>query len=343
MKAIKNHTNHCRALLIAAVSLIPGTLRAQSSNAGTSPFTFMELRYDARTIALGGASAAVPGDGYGVFSNPGTIAYINSQQAVVGYRSEPAGVYGIPLAYLLPENGKGVFGISVCGLTSGNIAATDIGNDGSPIITGDNAYLDDYNLSLSWAKKLGEYVGAGVTAKAIYEYVKGDGDFYSTLGVAFDAGCQGRFLNSRLIYGFVARNLGAVLNGYDKGYPLPAEFAAGVSYIPISIPEFRVMIDLDKKRDDELTFEPAGEWEIIKNQLIARVGYSVSWGDVQALKNYLAGNEESDYTRNNMTGFCCGVGFKTPIAQRTVSFDAAVEFLTIAAPPNLSLSMLVEM
>jgi hypothetical protein len=340
---MKTHANHYRAFLVAAVSLIPGTLFAQSPNAGTSPFTFMELRYDARTIALGGASAALPSDGYGVFSNPAAMAYINSQQAVVGYRSVGAGVYGIPLAYLLPENEKGVFGVSVCGLTSGNIAETDIGNDGAPIYTGDNAYLDDYNLSLSWARKLGEYLGAGVTAKAIYEYLKGDGDYYSTLGVAFDAGCQGRFMNSRLIYGFVARNIGAVLSGYDKGYPLPAEFAAGVSYIPTSIPEFRAMIDLDKKLDDELTFEPAGEWEIIKNQLMARIGYSIGWSDVQALKNYLAGNGESDYTRNNMTGLCCGVGFKTPIAQRTVSFDAAVEFLTIAAPPNLSLSMLVDM
>ena len=128
-----------------------------------------------------------------------------------------------------------------------------------------------------------------------------------------------------------------------KATLLPAEFAAGISYVPASIPSLRAMTDLDKKRDDELTFEPGGEFEIIKGQLVARAGYSFAWGDVQALKDYLAGNGESDYTRNTMTGFCCGVGFKTPIAQRKVSFDAAVEFLTVAAPPNLSFSMLVEM
>jgi hypothetical protein len=344
MKAMKNHHRSYGLILCATLLVTQGVVRAQSSEAGTSPFTFMELRYDARSIALAGASAALPGDGYGVFSNPATIACLTGPQAVVGYRSVGSGVYGIPIAYLLPESEKGVFGISVCGLTSGNIAATDIGTDGGPVYTGGNAYLDDYNLTLSWAKKIGEIFSAGVNAKGIYEYYKNDGiDDNSTLGIAFDAGCQARFMNSRLIYGFVARNLGAVLSGYDKGYPLPAELASGVSYVPAAIPAARFMIDLDKKRDDELTFDPGCEWEILRNQLFVRGGYSFSWSDVQALKDYLAGNAVEDYTRNNMTGFCCGAGLKTEIAERKVSFDAAVEFLTLALPPNISLSMLVDL
>jgi hypothetical protein len=343
MKVMKIRANRIHALLAAALALIPAAASGQANAAGTSPFTFLELRYDARSIALAGASAALPSDGYGVFSNPATLGYLVSPQAVVGYRAFD-GVYGIPLAYLFPENGIGVCGIGVCGLSSGNIAATDIGADGSMIVTGGNAYLDDYGFSLSWAKKVGEFLSAGVTAKTIYEYYKDDGQpGGSTVGLAVDAGCQGRFMNSRLMYGFVARNIGAVLSGYDKGYPLPAELAAGISYVPKSLPELRVMVDVDKKRDDELNFEPGGEFEILKNQLFARAGYSFSWSDLQALSNTLGGNGTGSYTRNTMTGFCCGVGFKTPIAARMVAFDAAVEFLTIAAPPNLSFSMLAEL
>ncbi len=338
-------------LLLAVLSLFPGLPFAQSPTAGTSPFEFLELRYDARSIALGGASAALPDDAYGIFSNPATLAYATSSQAIVGYRSF-GGVYGIPLAYILPENEKGVFGIGVCGLTSGNIQATGIDNTGAGVSLGGNAYMNDYSLSLAWARKIGDFLSAGVSAKAIYELFNEDGnnvptvdgtDNGSTFGIALDAGCQARFLNSRLIYGFALRNLGGVIGGYDKGLPLPLEFAAGISYVPASVPELRVMIDADKERDNELTFEPGGEWEIIKNQLFARAGYSFAWGDLQALTDYISGNPESGYTRNSMTGFCCGAGLKSAIAGRKVSFDAAVEFLTIAAAPNLSLSMLVEM
>ena len=349
MKAMKNLTSP--ALLAAVFSLFQGVPFAQSSTAGTSPFEFLELRYDARSIALGGASTALADDAYGIFSNPAAIAYAASPQAVVGYRSFD-GVYGIPLAYIRPENDKGVFGIGVCGLTSGNISPTGIDNSGAAVSLGGNAYLDDYSLSLAWARKIGDFLSAGVTAKAIYELFNEDGaavqtvdgsENGSTFGIALDAGCQARFMNSRLIYGFALRNLGGVLSGYDKGLPLPVEFAAGVSYVPASVPVLRLMIDADKERDNELTFEPGGEWEIIKNQLFARAGYSFSWSDLQALEDYLSGAGESGYTRNSMTGFCCGAGLKSAIAGRKVSFDAAVEFLTIAASPNISLSMLVEM
>ena len=112
--------------------------------------------------SLAGASAALPNDGYGVFSNPATIGYVSSQQAVVGYRSDGAGVYGIPLAYLLPGNGKR-------GLRHQRLWIDQRQYSGDRYrqrrhadnYRRDNAYLNDYALSLSWAKKLGEFSAPG--------------------------------------------------------------------------------------------------------------------------------------------------------------------------------------
>src|SRR5664279_2607104 len=106
---------------------------AQHTGAGTEVFDFLNIRYDARTAGMSGASVAMPNDLYGTITNPSAVGYIENKQVVVGNRSDAAGVWAYPLAYALPEKDMGVFAVSLVALTTGNIAVTDRGYDGAMV------------------------------------------------------------------------------------------------------------------------------------------------------------------------------------------------------------------
>jgi hypothetical protein len=325
--------------------LLPVSLCAQYRDAGTTAFDFVNVNYDARKVALAGAAAALPNDCYGVFSNPAALGYVATLQAAAGYRSLGVGVFGTPLAYAFPARGAGVFGISAYGLTSGNIDATGIGPDGGPVYLGDVARAQCIAGNVSWAKAMNGYCSAGITGKGLYTYLKGVGEYWSADGIAFDAGMQFRFMNAHLIYGFVARNIGFLRSGFEKGddYPLPAAVEFGVSYVPQQIEDLRVIFDISKRRDDYLTLCPAAEWEIIKNQMVVRGGYSINWRDLQAFKDMLKGEPEVDYYKSSITGLCLGAGFYTEIIGRKTQFDVALELLTVSVVPSIVISMLVNL
>ena len=320
-------------------------LYAQYRDAGTTIFDFVNIDYDARKVALAGASVALPNDCYGVFSNPAALGYITTMQAVIGYRPLGDGILGAPLAYALPKSGKGVFGVGLYGLTSGNITATDIGPDGGPMPTNDVARAECIAGNISWARGINQYCCAGVTVKGLYTYLKGIGEYWSADGFAFDAGMQCRFMNSRLIYGFVIRNIGFLRSGFEKddSYPLPSAIEIGVSYVPPNIDNLRVIFDINKRRDDYLTFTPAAELEIIRNQMVLRGGYSLNWIDLQAFKDMLRGASEQNYYKSNIHGLCLGVGLYSEVLERKVQFDAAIEFLTLYSTPSLAISVLLNM
>ena len=197
--------------------------------------------------------------------------------------------------------------------------------------------------NISWAKAINEYCSIGVTGKGLYTYLKGVDEYWSADGFACDGGLQCRFINSRLIYGFVIRNIGFLRSGFenDDSYPLPSAIEIGISYVPLYIDNLRVIFDMNKKRDDFLSFTPAAELEIIRNQMVLRAGYSFNWKDLEAFKDMLSGASEQSYYKSNIHGLCLGVGLSTDVIERKVQFDASVEFLTLSATPSLVISMLM--
>jgi hypothetical protein len=334
------------ATAVGAVVLMAAVmpLSAQYPGAGTTIFDFVNIAYDARTVALSGASAAMPSGCYGVFTNPAALGYVSRMQVAVGYRPIGAGIFGAPLAYVLPENPIGVFGAGIYGLTSGRFYATDKGPDNSVVFLNDLVGADYLAGNVSWARMVNEYFSAGITVKGLYTYIKDiAGTFWSADGIACDAGLQCRFMNARLIYGFVVHNVGLLRSGFtpDDSYPFPSALSIGVSYVPRDIDNLRATIDIDKKRGDYLMFRPAAELEIIKNQMVIRAGYSFSWKDLQAFSDMLSGSPRENYYKSNRSGLGLGAGLFTDIAKRKVQFDAAVEFSAVPLLPALVVSLLV--
>lgn len=313
-------------LLIMAIAF-PAS--SQHAGAGTQVFDFLNIKYDARTAAMGGASVAIPNELYGTITNPSAVGFIENMQVFVGNRSEAAGIWGYPLAYAMPEKEKGVFAISVVALTTGNIAVTDRGNDGAMIATGQNARSDDIAGSVTWAKKMNNFSAAGVTLKGLYNRLGVIGSESSSAdGFAIDAGLQYRFMNSRFVYGLVARNIGFLRSGYTEGesYPLPAAVEMGVSYVPENINQLRLALDIGKKSNEYLTFAPAAELEVIKGQMALRIGVNRSWRDLKSYLMVLQGEPEENYQQSNRSLFCAGAGFTTQILERKAKFDAALDF-----------------
>jgi len=147
-------------------------------------------------------------------------------------------------------------------------------------------------------------------------------------GFACDAGLQYRFLNSRIIYGVVARNIGFLRSGYtkDDSYSLPATVAMGVSYVPQNMNQLRLAMDLSKKTNDYLTFAPAAELEVIRGQMVVRAGLNRSWRDLRSYVMVLKGDPEENYEQSNRSFLCAGAGFITQILERRAKFDVAVDF-----------------
>lgn len=331
-------------------ALIPGALvfslssSAQSRDAVTEIFPFLNLNYDARSVAMAGASAAIPNDGYGIFANPAALGFINAPQVIFGYRQVGVGIFGAPVAYARPVPGRGTFACGAVGLTGG-VEVTDIGHDGSEFEPGLHARSDNYAGNVSWAMKISDDIAAGATVKGVYHYLSDGIDHWSADGVVFDGGVQYRSFNSRLMYGIVVHNIGLLRSGYldDDSYPLPSAVELGISYVPRDLSMLRFSLDLNKKINDYLLFEPGFELEIIERQLLVRGGYVVSWRDLQAFGSNLKGEPDENYFRTNRATLCLGMGVITELIDRTMKIDAGVEFSDALAAPALILSLLADL
>jgi hypothetical protein len=325
----------------AAVTLV----LAQHPDAGTEIFDFLDLNYDARSVSMAGASAALPNDCYGMFSNPAALGFTAVSQAMVGYRQVGAGIFGAPLVYAVPVPGKGTFGFSAVGLTSGAVQVTDLRGDGPPELTGNVARADYYSGNIAWARKIGDDLAAGVSVKGLYNYLSDGADYWSADGFAVDGGLQYRSFNSRLMYGFVLHNIGLLRSGYedDDRYPLPASVEIGVSYVPRYISMLRLSLDLNKKMNDYLLFEPGVECEVVPGQMMVRIGWAKSWRDMESFLNKLQGETESVYYRTYRATFCLGVGLLTELIDRKLKLDAGIEFSDAQIAPALVFSMISEL
>jgi hypothetical protein len=330
------------AMGVSGISLSSG---AQYRDAGTEIFPFLNLNYDARTVAMAGAAVAMPNDCYGLFTNPASLGFMTTAQPIAGYRQVGAGIFCAPIAYARPVAGRGTFACGGVGLKGGVVDVTDIGPDGSEFEPGIKARSENFSGIFSWAAKINDDIAAGVAVKGVYHFLSNGVEHWSADGVVFDGGVQYRSSNSRLMYGFVVHNIGLLRSGFveDDTYPLPAAVELGVSYVPRDLSMLRLSLDLNKKRNDYLLFEPGFELEIIERQMLVRGGYAVSWRDLQAFGSNLKGEPEENYFRANRATLCLGIGVITDLIDRTIKFDAGVEFSDAMAPPALVLSLLANL
>ncbi len=310
----------------------------QSANAGTTAFPFLNLDYDARTMAMGGVSVAMPNDLYGTVVNPAAAGYITKRQLVCGYRSVVLDVWGSPLAVALPYSNWGTFALSMTNISYGSLPEVDEGADGGPVSTGITWHSYSVAGGITWAKVVWESLSVGATLREIHDYIGNSGgtqEHYSADAVVGQAGVQYRWLGSRLIVGLALDNAGFAMANYTsqtEDLKMPFSVSAGVSYCPENVPNLRLALDLAQPANGFLTYKLGGELDVFKKYFTIRAGYSFSEPDLESQLKILQGESNEGYQKTNWTGFCLGFGVNTDISMVNVGLDGAIQFIQDGDP-----------
>jgi hypothetical protein len=327
--------------LVGVVVLYSFQVCAQNSNAGTLPFDFLRLDYDARTIAMGGASVAMPNGLNGAFLNPASCGFITKQQAIAGYRWIFMDAWGGPVGYALPYKNYGVFSVNAEYVSSGYLDEIDENQN----YTGVRWNQSSFTGCVSWAKAILDSFSVGAGIRGIHDYIGSSKTHSAADAIAFEAGGQYRMLNSRLILGCAIRNAGFMLSGYTSAtdtLALPLSLALGVSYRPLYLPAVRVALDLQKSIDDYLNYKPGIEVAVYQNYLFVRGGYTFSEQDLEAALNEFKGGSNPTYIKSNSSGLSLGVGLNAPVNGVNTNIDVAYLFRVDDPDPSFLLNVLFE-
>jgi tetratricopeptide (TPR) repeat protein len=196
---------------------------AQSNNgkAGQTAASFLDVNPSVRQAALGGSQAAVHGELADMSGNPASITtlfvpelWIAHNQSILGTRYNHLG-FGAPF-----KNQAVAFSAHYIGEDSVDRATLD-GSDN--ILTGQGSFqFSTALLQASYARKLGDKMSMGFTAKGWHE----GRDKTSDTSWAADAGILVPRLLGSLDMGLAFRNIGPDVNGYS----LPQSAALGAAY-----------------------------------------------------------------------------------------------------------------
>jgi|WetSurMetagenome_2_1015567.scaffolds.fasta_scaffold00055_14 hypothetical protein len=314
-----------------------GNVSAQSEQAGTRAFPFLNLDYDARTMSMGGVAVAVPNDLYGVAYNPAAAGYISKRQVLIGYRSVIDDVWGAPIAVALPYSNWGTFALSIIDVSYGSLMEIDEGATGG-IPTDIRWHWFSFAGSLSWAKVVWESLSIGGSLREIHDYVGstgGTGEHYSADAIVLQGGLQYRWFGSRVIAGLAINNLGIMIKSYSdqtEDLKMPVSVAAGVSYSPQYIPNLRLALDLAQPADGALTYKLGGEVDIYKRYALVRIGYSFTEPDLESQLRFLQGGTSNGYQKMNWAGLCFGAGFNADIGMVHTGLDVGVQLIQDMEP-----------
>jgi hypothetical protein len=320
-----------RGMLAATVGVLLHTgANAQYGDAGTTGLAFLNLDFNARTIAMGGAAAALPNGLYGVYVNPAAGGFIDKREAVCGVRSIIEDVWGGPLAYALPTSKYGVFSINLSNISFGSLTKKIEGPDGRMVQT--DAVWKSYALfgGIGWSKIVVEALSVGAAVQATHHYFGSaqDNEYYSANSICLQAGAQYRMLNSRLITGIALNNAGFMLSGYTSEYEtmkLPLSLTVGISYVPYYVPDLRIALDIVEQASTYLVYKPGIELALYKKYLFGRFGYRFSERDLEEGIKILKGEPSEGYQMTTWYGPSFGIGVVTDIGRYALDIDAAFQ------------------
>jgi hypothetical protein len=327
-------------VLLTALLFIPCAVRAQDSHAGERPFSFINNDYDARTLALGGASIALPNDLIGVFSNPAAAGFISQHQALCGVRSIIQDVFGGPLAFAMPYSKFGTFGINLVTVSYGSMKEVDNVAD-RPVYT--DITWNAYSVAgqISWSKIVWDQLALGVAARGLYERTASSSLGYSWDAACVQAGLQYRQNDSRLIMGLVISNAGFMTSTQGHDLRLPLTLTGGISYVPYYVPTFRLALDLQQTADANLMYKPGVEIAIYKKFFFGRAGYRFSERDLEEVLKEMKGESSDGYQKSTWYGPSFGVGLVTDVQRCNLNIDAALQLLD-NTDPAFCLSLLAK-
>jgi hypothetical protein len=206
--------------LLLTIPLLAGAVRAQAP--GTTGAVLLEIPATARSMALGGASAALLGEAGSVFGNPAGLAPIRSTAVSVSFQR-----------YLVDTwLGSAAVAVRVSKFDLGfGIRILDFGSDSAfvpdPAFGGDRGLATGATIGAYHALGVGTltyrhgFVSAGVSVKALREHLGvGSDPAVNASAVGADVGVAAAFFDIAAL-GVVVQNIGSGIRGDSARAPLP--------------------------------------------------------------------------------------------------------------------------
>ncbi|MFW5775197.1 MAG: PorV/PorQ family protein [Chitinivibrionales bacterium] len=326
-------------LLLLGIKLSADTQISHSS-AGTTMFAFLDMGYDARSLAMGSADIGVKNDVSGVFSNPAALYQLARPKGLITYKPVIMDIRSGSFAYGFPLRDAGVVAVNMIYMSYGTVEGVDNTNEPT------NETWRPYSVSGSilYATRILDAMDIGFSLKGIYDRIGSDQTYTSADGFALDAGWQYTLQEVDLSCGIILKNMGFVRSGHsdrDEG-PLPFTVGSGISYRPAKVSNLLLAFDMEKTVGDYLEYAVGGEAELFDRVLMLRAGYMFSQRDLVELFRFLGNtNDEGGYQKTNWNTVSVGFGINTEVGEADMRVDAALNFRTDHTPPSYALTVQV--
>lgn len=314
-------------IIISAVCLlmIVGGVDAQptrkTTKVGTTVAQFLKIPAGARSIAMGSSGAALEGDIYSIYWNPGALARMRTPgEATFNHAEWLADITYDFAATGLTIEGIGTLGVSLISLRAPEeIVRTEINPEGD----GRRWSYSSFAMGLSFARSLTDRFSIGFTAKYIRESLWN----MSSQGIAFDIGTIYTTSFNDLKIGASITNFGTKmrLDGHDisfnnfpdgqlgqgpqniesiyktESFDIPLTFKIGLAMDILRMDQIRATASVDATHpNDNMEYMNSGLELAYDEMFFGRVGYKSLFYDES--EEGLTWGVGVNFALNNVTG-----------------------------------------
>lgn len=282
-------------ILLASLQSADAQLSRTTTKVGTTVAQFLKIGAGARSVAMGGSAAAMDGDIYSIYWNPGSLSRLKTPgEASFNHTQWLADIDYNYVASGLTVDGFGTLGLSVTSLTMPEeIVRTEINPDGD----GRRWSYSAFSMGLSFARSLTDRFSIGITAKYIHEGIWN----MSSSGFAFDIGTIYTTTFNGLKIGASISNFGTKmrLDGQDisfnnvpsgqqgqgsqnvqsiyktESYDIPLQFRIGLAMDVLNMDAIRATASVDATHpNDNVEYVNSGVEVAYDEMFFVRAGYN---------------------------------------------------------------------
>jgi tetratricopeptide (TPR) repeat protein len=299
--------------LLILIFLIIGTTQIYPAGAGTTSLNFLKISQGARQSGMGEAFTAIADDVNAIYWNPAGLGQLTRNQVCFQQAFWMVDVNFQYLAYALPIQGLGTFGIYGTFLNAGEITKSIEDALGNPVFTNDIAKASNMNFTAAYGKKFSDFLGPNSAFSDMYAGISlnfSSEQIYNDSGSGFSANIAAlyypRYENFSL--GLMVENAGVASNrpdlplavkfGFGYRFPFGSVMTSGSDegYFTFDENDTTAAIDVIYYPEEDIkriNFGAEKYWQLNKYHSIAtRVGYKFL-NDISVL-----------------AGFTCGLGYR---------------------------------
>jgi hypothetical protein len=307
------------------------------SRVGTAAAQFLKLGVGARAGALGEAGVTIPGEVFGLYWNPSSIASVDRTSFAVSRNNLYADISFNFVGVVQPLGTGSAIGISAIFLDSGDMEITTLAQ---PDGAGSNFSWEAYSIGLSYSRFVTDRLSLGATVKYIREgaYQLNAQTFALDLGSLLNTGVLGMKLGMCLSnFGGQMELSGAGLQvSHDRwpnnpgtidsdaylkteGYPLPLIFRLGLSSQLIGSEG-----QIAKSNTNTMTIS-VDAYDPNDALMRSNFGIEYQWNNILSLRAGYRGIvvEKDEYDSYNTASYAFGAGIKYDFNFARVAFDYA--------------------